>query len=57
MATGDHINEGFSKAMYGRFAGPRKSDCNNEVAVACKMRFHGSVLQLCPTIIVHLKTR
>ena len=37
VLTGDHINEGFSKAMYGRFARPRKSDCNNEVAVACEI--------------------
>ena len=33
VLTGDRINGFFYKEMYGRFAGPNKSDRNNEVTV------------------------
>ena len=33
LPAGDLINEGFSEKMYGRFAGPKKSGRNKEVAV------------------------
>ena len=37
VLMGDHINRVFYKEMYGRFAGLKKSGCNNEVTVFTKV--------------------
>ena len=37
VLMGDHINGVFYKEMYGRFAGLKKSGCNNEVTVFTKV--------------------
>ena len=37
VLMGDHINRIFYKEMYGRFAGLKKSGCNNEVTVFTKV--------------------
>ena len=33
VLAGDCINVFFNREMYGRFAGPKKTGCNNEVTV------------------------
>ena len=37
VLMGDHINGVFYEEMYGRFAGLKKSSCNNEVTVFTKV--------------------
>ena len=37
VLMGDHINRVFYKEMYGRYAGLKKSGCNNEVTVFTKV--------------------
>ena len=52
VLMGDRINGVFYKEMYGRFAGLKKSGCNNEVTVFIKV-----VVRLGSTVMKYEKVR